>query len=61
MTQMTHDRFDLDAWLRRHEADAPHDLERALAEVPSDQRTLALLEWLSHGDLRGERIQLRLN
>jgi hypothetical protein len=61
MMPSTHDRFDLASWLRRHETAAPQELELALVEVPAEQRTLALLEWLHHGDLRGERIRLPLN
>lgn len=52
--------FDLEHWLVHHEQDRPEQLERALNEVPSEQRTLALLSWLHEGDLRGERIQLSL-
>ena len=56
-----HKTFDLDHWLRRHAHDTPRDLRRALDEVPSDQRTLAVLEWVHQGDLRGERLRFRLN
>ncbi|MBB6098162.1 DNA-directed RNA polymerase specialized sigma24 family protein [Deinobacterium chartae] len=51
--------FDLQDWLRKHEYDQPHELQRALEELPSSERTLALLTWLHDGDLKGQRITLR--
>lgn len=57
MTQQT---FDLQRWLERHELDRPGDLQRALHEVPCEQRTLALLTWLHDGDLHGKKIQVSM-
>lgn len=62
MTQQSLDlTFNLSHWLARHELDRPQELERALCEVPSEQRTLALLTWLHEGNLGGHKIHVPLS
>lgn len=52
--------FDLDRWLEQHELDRPQELERALNDVPAEQRALALLSWVHVSDLGDHRIQVTL-